>query len=299
MQTVKSALIASASVGVLLLGVGMSPAAAVPIFFTWNPGATLPTPLTTSSSDSIVNATEVTVSDYSVINGSNVVDGISNVVSESAILDIVGANAPVPGLVGSGTGGAADYQLFYEITNAQSTLTPNGPNSFTGAFTSFNYTLFGVVGGGCTFGVGPTGPTATGCGTLETLATGSLAPGLNQANIDNSIPSANVNANIVVGANAGGFFVAPAVSNLDFQSGFTNSAGVLFYCSTPDTITVGTTTPPGDCSGTSFSASDPFVEIDGGGGDVNLAVPEPQTLAMFGFGLIGLGWFVRRRVKKA
>jgi hypothetical protein len=294
MQTVKSALIATASVGLLLAGLGVSPAAATPIFFTWNPN--LATPPLVGAGDSITNATSVTVDDYSVINATNVVDSISNTVTESAILDVVGANVPTPGLVGTGSSGASDYQLFYNIVGAQSTLSPNGPNSFTGAFTSFTYTLYGVAGGGCTFGLGATGPTYTGCSsTPEVLATGSLAGGLDQVNIINSIPSANVNANAIAGSAAGGFFVAPPLASVDFQSGFTNSQGVLFYCTSAAAVTSSA------CSGNGLSPTDPIIEIDGGGGDVNLvtAIPEPQTLAMFGFGLIGLGWFVRRRVKKA
>jgi hypothetical protein len=160
-------------------------------------------------------------------------------------------------------------------------------NDLFGSFSSLSYTLYGAIGGNCTFSVASNGLSAPthNCGgdTILTLATGSLsAQGLNSVEIQNytssqPVPSANANATIVAGSNAGSFFVAPPIlALLNFQGVFSNTQGE-----------------------TSQPSAGLYV-INQGAGSLNIVpVPEPETVAMFGFGLLGLGWFVRRRAKKS
>ena len=205
-----------------------------------------------------------------------------NPINETSYLVVTGFNAGVnpAGFVGGSGGGAGaanpggtPYQLYFAVNSVSHATTPLGPNSFLGVFDSLNYTFFGDVGGNCTFS--PSGPS---CGADQqlALATGTLSnQGLNQANILSGIPSANADATIAAGANAGGFFVSPAnLLSVLFEASFTNTPGVV--------------TQNGN-----------VITINGGGGNVDMvtsAVPEPMTLSLFGAGLIGAG-ALRRRLK--
>jgi hypothetical protein len=292
MKTVKSALMA-ASVGAFLAVLGTAPAAASPITFTWNPaattGGTLSSPLPLAPQ---FTANNLNIADYAMItlgapNGSG---GFNNV-TESAILAVTSLSLKSPSLSapgftpGQGSGaltaqaGATPYELYFVVTST-SQLSPDGLGGLAGQFTTLTYQLMGDVGGNCTFSATAGGPSAS-CGldTQLTLATGSLnnSVGSNSASINSqNVPSANVAANIVAGANAGGFFVSPSdLTLIDFSSAFINTSDV--------TTVVG----PGQ------------IVINGGGGNVNITVPEPLTLSLFGAGLLGAGAMRRRRSKKA
>ncbi len=284
MQTVKNALIAAASVGLLAV-MGTNPAAAVP--FTWNPSLTTPTAL---SSAGAFTASNFTINDYAVIDTTNLA-----VVTEKAILSVQSFNTSTPGLVSSsGTvgGTGSPYALYFTVT-ATSHLTPSGPGLF-GAFDTLSYILWGDVGGGCGFSVSAGGGPLASCGldTQLQLATGSLSSfGLNQVNIINGIPAANVDVTIAAGANAGGFWVNPTLlSFFNFETAFTN---------TPEEITqsgaifvIGANT---GCGALQNQACP-------GGGTIDLValpVPEPVTLSVFGAGLIGAAALRRRKAKKA
>lgn len=280
MQSVRKALIAAASVGALMTVMGASPAAAGPVVnFTWNPAATTGGTLSTASGATPIapqfTADNMTIADYATIN----VASLSSV-TESAILAVTAFNAGVNpagfvggsgGGAGSANAGATPYELYF-VVNATSHLSPITSTLLLGAFDSLTYTMFGDVGGNCTFAVG-----GASCGGDKqlVLATGSLDGGLNQALISSGIPQANADATIVAGTNAGSFFVSPSnLATADFESAFTNTGGVV-------------------------SQSGPIFTINGGGGNVDMVVPEPGTVAMFGMGLLGLAWFMRRRSKAA
>jgi hypothetical protein len=268
-------LLVGAGIGTLLAVLSAAPASATPITFTWNPNATAGGTL--SSPGSQFSANNLTIADYATINTAN-----PSAVTESSILAITAFNAGVnpAGFVGGGGGGATaanigatPYQLYFKI-NSTSHLSQLAPGYLVGAFDSLSYTLYGDVGGNCTFA-----PSGASCGTDNQLAllTGSLSnAGLNQANIINGIPSANVDATVVNGPNGGGFFVSPAdLMSLLFESSFTNTPGVV-------------------------TQSGSVITINGGGGNVDMvAIPEPLTLSLFGAGLVGAAALRRRRSKKA
>lgn len=292
MKAVKTALI-GAGIGALLAVMGASPAAADPINFTWNPAATSGTALSTANPLAPeFTANNLNIADYATINlgASNGSGGFNNV-TENAILAVTSLALQSPSLsapgfapgIGHGSltaqAGATPYEIYFVVTST-SELAPDGTGGLAGAFTSLSYTMYGDVGGNCTFSSSTSGPSATcGADTQLVLATGTLATstGDNSASINaQGVPSANVAATITAGANAGGFFVNPSnLALVDFSAAFINTTQV------------------------SSEPSPGLFVINGGGGNVDLTVPEPLTLSLFGAGLLGAGAMRRRRSKKA
>jgi len=299
----KSALIAAAAAGAMLVGPGVTTASA--ISFTWDPSQTIPSGLSGSGA---FTASQFNVADFANIslpsqpvNLGDTVFGIT----EHALLSISNFNALTPGLNNYlGGGGANGYELYLDVTSTSHlTLGFVGPDlALIGAFYTLSYTLYGDKGGNCTFGFnGANDPTAT-CGAdLQIpLATGTLATGVNQVQIDlvSGLPAAGVNVTFVPTATnpgAGGFFVAPATYlNLDLSTAFTN-------------VTGSTTTIPNPCLPAPaactylIGAKDAGGLVTPGGGNAAFvsALPEPATLGMFGFGLLGLGFFRNKRKQQA
>jgi len=302
MQAVKKALIAAASVGALALMAAAPAQAATLIDFRWNPSASSPA---LTAGTSIFTSQNLTVGDYAKIDLSGGLTGIQ----ETAILNVTSLNQfangdPISPLIPNGFSGAG-YQLYF-LVSAVSNLAPSA-GGFSGTFTSLTYSLIGVQGGGCTFDVASvaTGPTALGCGTKVTLANGSLLPGgVNSVGIDSSQqPHASVDTTIVAGAGAGSFFVNPSnLSGFLFESAFTNTQAVTYYCTASGVVGGAGCTAATAGGQLNFANGTTYILIDGGGGNVNMLaipVPEPVTLSVFGAGLVGAAALRRRKAKKA
>jgi len=294
MRMVMKALIGAASVGLLAVA-SASPAEAALINFTWNPSGSSPA-LTALPSQFTTN--DLTVGDWAKI---TTTPNLQNI-QEDAILNVTATNSlqSTP-LLGNGQSGAG-YQLYFQV-HATSNLAPSG-GGLSGTFTSLTYTLWGIVGGGCTFSVtNAGGPSATGCGAPVNLASGSLLPGgQNSVGITSSNqPFANVDTTIIKDGGAGNFFVSPSdFTNFAFESAFTNTLLVSYYCAVGAEIGTAGCTSARD--GGVLDAGHPIILIAGGGGDVNmlsLPVPEPVTLSVFGAGLVGAAALRRRKAKKA
>jgi hypothetical protein len=274
MKAMKSALIAASAVALMAV-LSAGPAAAAAINFTWDPGLSVgPLSTATPPASTAFTADDINIADYATINLTN-----PSVVTENALLAVTGFNtgvAPAGFVGGNGSGagnaGATPYQLYFLVTST-SHVTPAGPGILLGSFDTLSYQLIGDVGGNCQFSIAGA---ACGSDTQLVLATGSLSDnGVNQANILNGIPSANADASIATGANTGGFFVSPSdLASIDFETSFTNTGGVI-------------------------ATNGPIITINGGGGNVDIVVPEPLTLSLFGAGLLGMGAMRRRRSKKA
>jgi len=304
MKAVKRALIGAASMALLaMMGTGAAQAGSL-VDFRWNPQATSGS--LTGATTSIFTSQDLTVGDYAVINASL---GLGSI-SEDAILNVTSLNQEFGPPFNDGVSPlrpngapllAGTYQLYFQV-HATSSLGPDGSGGLTGSFQSLTYTLFGVTGGGCDFDITSTaGPTSGGtCGTLVDLASGSLdVGGVNSVAISaDGRPSASVDTTIIKDIGAGGFFVDP--SNLNgflFESAFTNTQAITYYCSFGSSI--GSAGCISALAGGRLDEAHPYILVRGGGGDVNMVVPEPLTLSIFGAGLVGAATLRRRKAKKA
>lgn len=276
MQFVRKALVAAASVAGLMAVLGTAPASAAPVPFTWDPSASGLVGGLALSTQGAFSADRGTLGDWATIT----IDPTNlNDVVEQAVLPIqmftLGGN-PV-------TLSGTPFQLYFQVT-AHSTLSgvPTPSNTVTGAFTSINYTLFGVRGT-CTYGATTGGAGAACSGTTYDLASGVLAapPGPeNNVAVNQGTPGSNALVTASPDADAGGFFVSPNLLVSLFEAAFTNTGGVAQF------FTVGTNT---------------VIVINGGGGNTDMLaapVPEPLTLSVFGAGLVGAAAIGRRRRSK-
>jgi len=308
----KNALIAAAAAGAMFMGPGVTTASAIPATLTWDPSSASPA-LSNSGPFTFNN---ITIQDYSSIVLS-APDASGNIAStDSGFIPLVAFNngpvVNVPGL--DGAGGATAFGLYLQFSGTD-IATVNASGDVIGHFTSLNYSLYGDPGYNTTFGFdGTTGAAqATNTAGDVLLATGSLAncgaPSAscqNLANVTNSVPTAAVTLtfNPVVPLEAG-FFVAPPISfNLNLFGNFSNNVTeVVCYAATAAECGIanyGGALPSGAPAGTAqlFQLGNP---TPGGGSITPLAtaVPEPATLGMFGFGLLGLGFFRNRRKQQA
>lgn len=291
-KALKSVIVATAAT-TLFIGLGVGPAFADAITFTWDPVGGGISALIPPNPSAAFSANNMTVTDYASISiPAN--PTIAGSVAETGYLGItqfnfVGAPGFAPGFTATNqnplgaSGGATPYQLYYQFTST-SHLAPSG-GGLSGAFDSLNFTLYGDVGGNCKFSISGTTPTAA-CGgdTQVALANGMLAPGVNNVSIDAGLPAAHVTTTF--NELVSGFFVSPpSTVTLDLEASFTNTSSVT----------------SGNPSGCDTSGALPCtILINGGGGNATLQnVPEPGTLAMFGLGLLGLGFLGRRRSKQS
>jgi hypothetical protein len=272
---------------ILATVVGSGAAMAGTITFTWDPNATangtLSSPAAIVPQNPQFSANNIFISDYATINIANL-----NNVTENGVLAVnsfaLQNGTTAWGLVG-GTGNpppvdvfATAYQLYFVFTST-SHLGSDGAGGLKGAFDTLSYSLMGDMGGKCTFSAAG-GANCGASGTQLLLATGTLAPGgTNVAKIDaTGIPNAAVDLTITPGADAGGFFVDPTAAALAFvhlESAFTNTLGQIGSCGA-------------NC-----------ITINGGGGNIDMTIPEPITLSLFGAGLAGAAGLRRRKNKKA
>jgi hypothetical protein len=266
--------------------VGTGAAMAGPITFTWNPNATangtLSSPAAILPQNPQFSANNIFISDYATINTANLNNVIENGVLAVNSFALQNGTSSFGLVGGNGTPPPVDvfatsYQLYF-VFSSTSHLASDGAGGLKGAFDSISYTLMGDKGGKCTFSVG--GASCGASGQQFTLATGTLAAGgVNLAKIDaQGIPNAAVDLTITPGVDAGGFFVDPTAAALAFvhlETAFTNTTLVVGSCGA-------------NC-----------ITINGGGGNIDMTIPEPITLSLFGAGLAGAASLRRRKNKKA
>jgi hypothetical protein len=280
-QKIKHAVLGTAVAGALFAGMA-SPAAAAGIQFTWNPNATsvpLSGPGTTFTAD------DINVFDYAVINLPSDPTVAFSVVENGFLkfssFGLLGSSIANPAGF-NGAAGSDPYQLYISFTST-SHLTQVAPGIFTGAFDSLSYTLWGDVLGNDSFTVAANSPSASNLGDDLALASGVLDPtGLNQANILNGIPQANVQTTFTENPAQAGFFVnPPSIITLFLEASFTNTTQVV------STAACGLNT---------------CISINGGGGNADFltkSIPEPGTLSLVGLGLLGFGFFGAKRRSRA
>jgi len=283
------------SVTPIALGLAVSLAAygsasATPVNFTWDPGATTPAPL---PSGVAFTANNMGVNDFA-----NIAISSGGAFNESGVLTTsgflgTGGTVIVPGL--NSVGG---YNLFTVISASGVQGPPPAVGSglsTNGVFTGATYTLFGSPMPSISLtnvGAGATGaPVISGAGTVIPLFSGTL-----------------VNGTTVLTAPVGGGFSATADINLTLTactaagqilpSGVTctGNESPFFINPLPADFTLVISNFSATTSVTSLSLGSPdLLNIDGGGGNITFAVPEPASLIVLGSGLVALGAARRRR----
>jgi hypothetical protein len=274
----------------LALGVGLAIAAsssawATPITFTWDPSAV---GLTTAPPNVNITANNFNVSDFAdvtvadtgaftenavltavqFLSGGNPVplNGLQSSYSFYITVAAAGHQGPIPA-VGSGTSSDGAYDsvnyTFWANPNGQPSVTLHSGGAptiagNTGAFALFSGSLIG------------------GTTTLIAPADGGYSP---TANLDLSLVACSAAGQVTAtgqacAGNENAFFVNPVAADFSLVIGnFSATTSV-------------TTLTPGDPA---------FLDINGGGGNITFAVPEPGALFVLGSGLLGLAAIRRRR----
>jgi len=298
MKTLKSSLVVAATVGALVALMGANPAAATPIY-TFDPSAI---PGTSGA------GTSVQASDISIYTDSTIYQTTATTQTEvgAGIVQSISNNGT---LLGSTLDGLKQDNLFIQFQATVNGVTGFNANPLgTIAPGGFTYDLIADEGGNDTLtpGTPSTNPTISGADTTVVLAVGASITGSAGVQLSTGAPTLDAVSTFVIcdgttnqGVINGKTVTAMGCGTFNALTYFT--APVPFFNVSFNSATAGSINNLACTAGTGTQcASATSATLNGVVAGVNFAqVPEPETLAMFGFGLIGLGWFARRRVRNS
>jgi len=277
-----------ASLGCLLLA---GSAVAAPITFTWNPAATG----LTGPGDGLIGPAD----NFTAVDNATIILGANGFTETGSLV----VNNFILGSSILQTGGLqSNYNLLFGFSGSGGQVTvPSVGQSSTAAFTTLDYTMYGLAG--ATPSIGPGTDVSKIPGVIP-LAFGSLKSGT--ATLTNVTPPPGVN---------GPLFSAKADLNLGItvctSAGMGNTTAGNSLC-TGDETAFFVNPSPGDFSLLigDFSATTSVttlvgnvLTINGGGGNLTFddmasvdttSVPEPGSLMVLGSGLLALGMVKRR-----
>ena len=272
---ISKSLMTAAAASVLIAGASAANAGVVSV--KWDPAAV-------GLAGTAFTADNMVIADYA----SAAINPVTGAFNEVGALKI--SQFQLGGLGVSSPGLNSTYGLYFTFTaigNIGGPL-PTVPGGTSGAITSLTYKLWADPAGQPTFAVSNGAVTVGNNAGAFVLASGSGGGSptdfvslqyTGSAYIPSAgalatfLPCITVNANCT--ANESAFFVSPpAAIDLKLEASFTNTAGV-----------------------STLNAGNPaYLNIVAGGGNLDLLVPEPASLAIMGVGLLGLVMGRRRRV---
>jgi len=299
MKALKSSLIVAATVGALVALMGANPAAATPIY-TFDPSA-----IPGAAGPGV--GTAVQASDISIITDSTIYQNVGSQTEYGVGLVNGLSNNGSP--VGSKVAGLNADQLFISFqatVNGVSSFSPG--SSGTIAPGGFTYSLIADEGASdvLTPGSPSSNPTIVGTDTTVVLAVGASLTGSAGVQAGTLGPILSAVSSFVIcdgnlneGTINGKTVTATGCGLFNALTYFT--APVPFYNVSFNSATAGSLNNLACLAGTGAACVNAAsATLNGASAAVNFAqVPEPETLAMFGFGLMGLGWFARRRVRNS
>jgi hypothetical protein len=276
-QTVKSSVLMFAFG---IVAASATAASAGTVTFTWSP----------SGANPALNGGNVTADDVNILDyASTTIDPATDDFTETGALKITSFSLGGSGAAATGLNSTYSLYLTFTASGNEGGPIPTPGHTTSGEIASISYTLWGDPKGNPAFAVhngsvsisNNTGAVALATGT----GGGTLADFVTLTNTGSAfIPSPQVITSFVPCAGPGGvctadessFFISPpSFVELDLESSFTNTAGVVkLHTGLPSS----------------------YLNITGGGGNLDLVTtPEPTTLTLFGAGLLGLGMVRSRR----